>query len=102
MNTTIALNARPAVRRDERNAGHRFATRAIRPAAFGVTAAGEMPPSIVVALQARPASATWVLTASTDGHEQAVEIQLSFLRRHLLDGSRASAAHAPASLAAAA
>jgi uncharacterized protein len=35
------------------------------------------------------------------GHEQAVEIQLSFLRRHLLDRSQASAAQAPASSAAA-
>jgi hypothetical protein len=102
MNTTIALNAPPAVRRDERSAGHRFAARAIRPAAFGVTAAGETLPSIAVALQARPASATWVLAAFTGGHEQAVEIQLSFLRRHLLDGSQASAAQATASFAAAA
>ena len=34
------------------------------------------------------------------GHEQG-EIQLSFLRRHLLDGAQASAAQAPASAAAA-
>jgi hypothetical protein len=72
MNTTIALNAPPAVRRDERSVGHRLAARAIRLAAF------------------------------TGGHEQAVETQLSFLRRHLLDGAQASAAHAPASFAAAA
>jgi hypothetical protein len=98
MNTNIALNARPAVRRDERTAGHRFAARAIRPAAFGVTAAGETLPSIAVALQARPVSATWVLAAFTGGHERAVEIQLSFPRRHLLDGSP----QAPASFAAAA
>jgi fermentation-respiration switch protein FrsA (DUF1100 family) len=32
-----------------------------------------------------------------DGHEQAVEIQLSFLRKHLLDDAQASAAQAPAS-----
>jgi pimeloyl-ACP methyl ester carboxylesterase len=36
-----------------------------------------------------------------DGHEQAVVLQLSFLRRHLLDGSQASAAQSPASSAAA-
>jgi pimeloyl-ACP methyl ester carboxylesterase len=35
------------------------------------------------------------------GHEQGVEIQLSFLGRHLLDGSQASAAQAPAASAAA-
>lgn len=39
--------------------------------------------------------------AFTGGHERAVEIELSFLRRHLLDGSRASAAQAPVSSAAA-
>jgi hypothetical protein len=31
-----------------------------------------------------------------NGHERAVEIQLSFLRRHLLDGTHASTAQAPA------
>src|SRR5215208_651605 len=65
MNTTVALRARPAVRRADRGAlvtGLRLGA-LFGPAVFGVTAAGVALPSIADALHATPASVTWVLRA---------------------------------------